>query len=572
MSDVKLKDLIAKLYPESNLEELLDRIDDTISRYDCYKERKTENWYKSMNMYVAYPDAFGESQGDLEGLTKKLNYISELGCDALHILPLFESPMVDGGFDVSSFKQIRKSIGDNEMFDQLIKVSDDLGIEIFIDLVLNHISYRHKWFQKAVEGSDYHRDFFICSKEKPKLIKKFKNKSGPFARYNFNGKEVDIRIIFPDFVGEIPHWRQGKDGYWYYHTFYPHQIDLDWRNPQVFLAFVDILCYWASRGINFRLDAIIFLSKDVFNGKTESCKKVYLCIEALNKIMKQVAPESIFLAEAVQEISKMKKYFGKKDRGAELNYSFQIMNQMWVSLIQEDASGLFSLVEEFWKDIPTWAGWVNFIRNHDGITLEFAQKEIRHMIMSKLKKGGLYFMNGFNIAGRTFSLLEEDLPRHYLFYFLLASMPGTAAIIYGDELAKKNDFEYMTRVAESLRKENKDRLIIDARDINRGRISDEQIETKNEVYNQFKKIFQTRKNYKRFFTEPPEKLKFSEQVFSARYKLSQKTLDVIVNLGDVVDVDYQIKDGQKLLKIGKVEESQDKVKMHRNSAFWLYRK
>src|SRR3989344_3811595 len=312
--------ILEELYTEKG-EVLQSRIEEIVGEnlLDSGQARMTnfldKHWYKKLQMYVVYADSFttvnqkskiknqndkskfknrNKGRGDFYTLTEKLEYIRELGCNAIHVLPFLESPMVDGGFDVSDYYKVRENLGGppsprgnvgategrgNEAFEKFLAKAKSLRLKVFMDLVLNHVSEEHEWFRKAVAGEGRYRNYFIWQKEKPELVKTFEKGGKLWARYRVRLKRksqsskpqlkvqklkqyIDLLVVFSDFVGEIPHWRQGKDGYWYFHSFYPQQLDLNCDNPKVLIEMAKVLIYWANKGLSFRLDAIGHLGKD----------------------------------------------------------------------------------------------------------------------------------------------------------------------------------------------------------------------------------------------------------------------------------------------------------------------
>lgn len=533
---------------------------------------RSSEWHKNFNLYVTYPDSFCTKDGtcNLETLKHKLSYIQKLGIDAIHILPFLKSPMIDFGFDISDYKEVRKKLGGNSAFEDFIKECRSRNIKIFMDLVLNHVSNKHTWYQKAINGSDYYREFFIHSKKKPKFIKKEKKDNGIWATYEYNGSTISNRIIFPDFVGKIPHWKKEKDGYWYYHTFYPHQIDLNWHNPNVFLEFVDILEYWSRKGLSFRLDAITFVAKDIKKGPIESNKKLHYLIEALNIITKKFSKDSVFLVEVAQHSNVVKKYFGKNYLESELAYNFNLMNAIWSTLLNKNSSNVWTSINKTFKSIPYWANWINFLRNHDELTLEFASSKQRRNILKRLEKTGIPFRQGFGVAGRTTSLLNNDISRLKMAYSLLASLPGNPALVYGDEIGKLNDKEYLnSQHAYKIKYLNMKNALPDTRDINRGRITEKEIKSNIGIYKEISKILTTRKSYNKFFFKTPSKIGNSKSLFLAKYEKDNDVLTVAINLTSRKQKININKNQKAVLKVNNIDINNKEVILYKYSAIWL---
>jgi maltose alpha-D-glucosyltransferase/alpha-amylase len=561
-----LKNLLQDIYPE-NAEQILKELSTSIPDEPINNQKP--DWYKDMCLYVTYPDSFCEDKEcDLNALTKKVEYIKKLGFNAIHVLPFFNSPMIDAGFDVSDYLSVRKDLGGNKAFNEFLIKCKEEDINVFADIVLNHISFEHEWFQKAVSGDEKYQDFFIWKKDKPKFIKKFQKDGKTWARYEVRGKTQDIFLIFPEQVGKIPHWYQGKDGYWYYHTFYPHQIDLDWNNPQVFIEFAKVLAFWTSKNLSFRLDAIPFLGKDVERGIFTDDSKTQKVVQALHEVVKSVSKDSVFLAEVPFKLDKIKGYFGCDDIvESELCYNFPLNAKFWLSLITENAEYIWEKIANADCDVPDWAHWVNFIRNHDALMIDRIDKDEKKLLYDKLEPRGLPFADATNVSGRTFSFLEKDIKRHIMSYFLLASLPGTPAIIYGDEIGKENDFTYMKKMAQWKRDHLKDPSIAeDNRDISRGHIREVDIDTEKAdiIYSKLSKIFNSRCQLSDKFRRHPKQIKLDDSIFAARYD----DFTVYINLSRSPK-EINVQSNEILLKCNHIELHEGKLVLDEYAGVWL---
>ncbi|MBN2100462.1 hypothetical protein JW710_01010 [Candidatus Dojkabacteria bacterium] len=529
-----LKNIVKRLYPEA-YSKIYDFIDSELQNSSIKNDNK--EWYKEMNLYVVYPDSFcDDNKCDLSTLEGKIPYLKDLGFNAIHVLPFLKSPMIDMGFDVSNYLSVRYEIGGNEAFDKLIETAQRNNINIFADIILNHVSYRHDWFQKAVSGDLKYRDYFAWSKTRPEFIKKFKDEDGVWARYLIDNEERDIYVIFPEQCGEIPHWYKAEDGNWYYHTFYPHQIDTNWSNADVFLEYAKILMYWARKGVSFRLDAIPFIGKDIKNGLLKDDNRTHLIVTALNIIVKTVNEHSIFLAEACVPSQDLKKYFETDGIvESECCYNFDLSVALWIALLTGETSKIWEVLNKHLEDIPDFACWVNFLRNHDEVSLEEVEPEIRKELYEKMAKGGLGFRDGFGVSGRTASFLDGNPAKIVCAYFLLDSLPGVPAVIYGDEIGKENDFDYMKLMTQKKIETSGDKNIKDdTRDINRGQIKNSELMQPHsqKIYSDFCKVFNARNECIDFFNVKPEKIETKKGVFSCIYKVENKELVVLVNLND----------------------------------------
>lgn len=536
------------------------------------KRRTKDRWYKAFTLYVTYADSFQKNgKANFRTLANKLDYIQMLGCNAVHVLPFLESPLIDHGFDVSDYLRVRKELGGNAAFETFLREARKRDINVFMDLVLNHVSKQHSWFQEAQSGNAFYRKFFVCREKQPVLLRTSINRHGPVATYLYKGKQQTLPIIFPEQAGSIPHWIKGRDGYWYYHTFYPHQIDLEWNNPQVFLAFAKIIRYWAKKGLHFRLDAAPFLGKTLGKKPLESCPRTHLIMQALHQWVQQVN-DSVFLVEVTQHAKIIRKYFGKKRvPEVELAYNFAVANGLWTSLVSEDAEPLWRTIEDT-SIIPAWGQWVTFLRNHDELMLTAVTEKEKALLRATLTPKGLPHKKGFNIAGRTASFLDNDPKKILLAHCLLASIPGCPAIMYGDELGKQNDFGFMKKQAKLKRERVKDRRVKeDSREINRGIITHKERHTPEakKLYTAIARMLNVRLAHKELFIAHPKRIKLPRHVFGAQYRCKRETLWVYANLGEKTVTIPLWTPCERVLAINRVSVTEDQIQLPAYAAVWL---
>lgn len=495
------------------------------------------DWYKSANLYVTYPEAFDiNGAHSLSTLAERVPYIRKLGFNALHILPFLDSPLIDGGFDIKSYVDVRKDLGGMPALDQVLEQTDKEGIKVFMDLIMNHISDQHEWFQKATAGDGKYRNYFLNREEKPVLVRRYEDEQGHWAEYDLDGKISSIRIIFPQFEKELPHWVQGSDGYWYYHTFYQYQPDLDWYNPAVFLEFIKILKFWADKGMNFRLDAITFMAKDIKSGEVESNPNLHLILQALNSVLNDINPEAVFIAETCQPIETIKKYFGTTEVvESKIVYNFKLMQSIWYAYVTHDLSFINETLMENFLNTPPHATWVNFLRNHDELTLEFAPDSVRAKLYESLLPKGRAFREGFGVAGRTFNFVDLKSENLVFIYKVLASLPGIAAIVYGDEVGQKNDLDNIVNLVkyktEVLGLSN---VGEDTRDLNRGILFEQEIESGLEIYKQIAYIFNQRLEYSDFFKQKPQNILEKDNLFLTYSNSDGRKLEIKINFSEQI--------------------------------------
>lgn len=565
-----LEELLTQIYPE-HTKELMEELSPELISSEHFDEKNSE-WYKNAQIYVTYPDVFSKKSG-LNSLAEKLTYIKKLGCNTIHILPFLKSPMIDAGFDISDFLKVRDELGGDAALNELLIKANINEINIIIDIIFNHISNQHEWFQKAVSGDKIYREYFIHTASKPDFIRKYSDDEAIWAEYRTNGKKIKLPIIFPEHAGEIPHWVLGKDNYWYFHTFYPHQIDLDWNNPEVFKQFAKILIYWSKKNVSFRLDAIPHVGKDVYIGNIDTTEKTHLIVKSLHQICKLTSPNSIFLIEAAQPIDVTIDYFGTSNNiESELAYNFGLNSSLWASIIGKNPQHIWDTIEET-KSIPEWAQWVTFLRNHDQVMLDNLDEDVRLVLYEHLTPKGLSFKEGFGIAGRTANFLDNNEKIIIMSYALLASLPWSPAVYYGDEIGQTNNSKHMEKQT-SLKKKlsvNQD-ISHDTRDLNRGpfQIDKMHLEKGKRIYKAISKVLNTRLRINNFSTIIPTKIDTTHQhIFAARYKLDGKNIDVFINLSGKNDKIALNKPGKEILSLNNSYIENQTINLNEYGVIWI---
>lgn len=481
---------------------------------------KTANdWYRQAILYVVYPDSFREGKrADLYTLSNHLEYIKSLGVNAVHILPFLDSPMLDAGFDVRDYTKVRESLGGKNALNKLVSTAEKLNLQLFMDLVVNHVSKQHEWYKKAVGGEEKYRNYFIHSTKEPKLLGLDNNNSGTWAKYQLGRRKLRSRVIFAENGSKLPHWIRGEDGNWYYHTFYAHQIDLNWTNPDVHQEFGDVIKHWASKGFNFRVDAVPYVGKSLTGIMKESGSQSHEVVRSLHEEAQKINKDCVFLLEACQPISKIKLYFGQEGSNeSELAYNFALMQAMWAAITQEKSGYIWKAMKRT-MNVPSHAQWVTFLRNHDELSLEYASPEVRKLIYQSLMDRSLPFRGEFGVAGRTASFLKGNVKRIKMVHLLLASLPGLPAVIYGDEYGKLTNKRYVK---------------IDTRDSNRGKLTERELARRraNDIRSDMANIFQARAELGQIIARYPTRVYPQVRgVFMAEYTNEDKTLLVVINL------------------------------------------
>lgn len=558
---------VRDLYGSKQAKEIMSDLEEFISFLQPYTSFETNPlWYKHLNLYVTYPDSFFAGKVSfLQRLEKQCEYIEKLGCNAIHILPFLESPMVDKGFDISDFTRIRSELGTMKDLEAVMEKAKALQLHIFMDLVFNHISDQHEWFKKAESGDTYYRDFFIWTKEKPKFIRKVHKDAAVWAEFEIKGKKELINIAFPEYCGEIPNWRQGKDGIWYYHTYYPQQLDINWQNPQVFTEMVKIMLFWASMGFNFRMDAIPFIGKAAYKKVDDDNKRTFLISAALSALAKTINPACTFLVETYEKIDTVMAYFGDSNvRQAHLAYNFHLCTNIWVSMVMKDSTYIWNMLAQT-SVIPKHAEWINFLRNHDELSLAYLSDELKDTVSAELMDKGAPFREGYGISGRTFSFLDQNIKRHAMAYFLLVSLPGGTSIPYGDEIGMENLTVH--DIPEGERS--------DTRSINRGTLTQERMQKKRSknMYKRIQEILHYKDILREYINIWPERMKQDYEdsaILAYKYVLGTSELSVFINLSGSVKKIAGVKDkGMPVASVNRFRLSETHLELGPYAGVWV---
>jgi maltose alpha-D-glucosyltransferase/alpha-amylase len=373
-------------------------------------------WFKDAIIYELHIKAFSDGNadgiGDFEGLIQRLDYLQSLGVTAIWLLPFYPSPQRDGGYDISDYYSINPDYGTIEQFQQLLNLAHERGLKVITELVINHTSDQHPWFQKAraqKENNPY-RDYYVWS--------------------DTPDKYKDVRIIFQDFEPSNWTWDHQAEAY-FWHRFYAHQPDLNYDNPKVQEEIFNILDFWIEMGVDgFRLDAIPYLfEREGTNG--ENLPETHVFLKKLRSRVEEKNPNVLLLAEANMWPEDSASYFGEGDE-CHMNYHFPIMPRMFMSLKMEDRYPIIDIIEQT-PDIPENCQWGIFLRNHDELTLEMVTDEERDYMYRAYNKDQYSKVN-LGIRHRLAPLLDNDRRKIELMNVLLFSLPGTPVLYYGDEI------------------------------------------------------------------------------------------------------------------------------------------
>jgi len=378
-------------------------------------------WYKDAVIYQAHVKSFFDSNndgsGDFHGLTQKLDYLQSLGITCLWLLPFFPSPLKDDGYDIADYRDVHPSYGTLRDFEAFVRAAHDRHVKVLIELVVNHTSDEHPWFQRArraPKGSP-EREFYVWS--------------------DTDKKFPETRIIFLDTEKSNWAWDDAAQQY-YWHRFFSHQPDLNHNNPAVVDAVIDVMKFWLDLGVDaLRLDAVPYLC--VREGtNNENLPETHAVLKRMRRELDAAYRNRMLLAEANQWPSDVRPYFGDGDE-CHMAFHFPLMPRMFMALRQEDRHALTEILNQT-PDIPDNSQWALFLRNHDELTLEMVTDEERDYMYSVYASDPQARLN-LGIRRRLAPLMENSRRRIELMNTLLCSLPGTPSIYYGDEIGMRDN-------------------------------------------------------------------------------------------------------------------------------------
>ena len=372
-------------------------------------------WYKDAVFYEVYVRGFhdsnGDGIGDFRGLTEKLDYLQWLGIDCLWLLPMYPSPVRDGGYDISDYYSILPEYGELEDFKNFLSAAHERGLRVITDLVLNHTSDEHPWFRDSRSSvNSPKRDWYVWSET--------------------DLKYTGARIIFLDTERSNWAWDE-QSGQFYWHRFFSHQPDLNFDNPEVQQAMLDIVRFWLDLGVDgFRLDAIPYLYERE-GTNCENLPETHSFIKRLRRFVDEHYPGRLLLAEANQWPEDVVSYFGQGDE-CHMCYHFPIMPRIYMALRQEDRLPIVEILNRT-PPIPENTQWGLFLRNHDELTLEMVTDEERDYLYNEYANDRRMRVN-LGIRRRLAPLMDNGRRRIELLNALLFSLPGSPFLYYGDEI------------------------------------------------------------------------------------------------------------------------------------------
>lgn len=373
-------------------------------------------WYKDSIIYALHIRSFFDSTnngiGDINGVVQKLDYLEDLGVNCISLLPFYESPLRDDGYDITDYCEIHPDYGTMEQFELLLDEAHKRSIHVLIDVIMNHTSTTHEWFQRARQTSadSPERDFYIWSDTQEKF--------------------QDAQVIFSDYETSNWEWDNVAKSY-YWHRFYSHQADLNYENPQVRKEMEKVLDFWFQKGVDgVRLSSIMFLfQKEGTN--CENLPEVHAYLKSLRKYVDTKHPGKVLMAETNLWPEEASEYYGEGDE-CHMNYHFPLMPRLYMALQTEDSYPIIDILDQT-PNIPENCQWALFLRNHDDLMLSMVTEEERDYLYkvfaqdhgSKINEG---------IRRRLAPLLGNDRRKIEVLNSLLFSLPGTPVIYYGDEI------------------------------------------------------------------------------------------------------------------------------------------
>ena len=381
------------------------------------------DWYKDALIYQvhvkSFQDSNGDGIGDFAGLMSRLDHIQDLGATAVWLLPFYPSPLRDDGYDIAEFKAVNPQYGSIEDFQNFVEEAHRRGLKVITELVINHTSDQHEWFQRArraPKGSP-ERDFYVWSDDASKWMDK-------------------TRVIFNDTHDSNWAWDPVAEQF-YWHRFFDHQPDLNFDNPAVIEAVLDVMHFWLDMGVDgLRLDAIPYLvERDGTNN--ENLPETHDVLKAIRTDLDKHYTGRMLLAEANQWPEDTRPYFGEGDE-CHMGFHFPLMPRMYMAVAQEDRHAITDIIRQT-PEIPEDCQWGIFLRNHDELTLEMVTDRERDYLWETYAADKRSRIN-MGIRRRLAPLLQNDRRKIELMNAMLFSMPGTPIVYYGDEIGMGDNY------------------------------------------------------------------------------------------------------------------------------------
>jgi maltose alpha-D-glucosyltransferase/alpha-amylase len=390
--------------------------------------QKTMNtlWYKNAIFYElnvrAFKDSNGDGCGDLRGVVEKIGYLKSIGMDCIWLLPIYPSPLKDDGYDIADYTNIHPDLGTIDDFKALITAAHEQNIKVVADLVLNHTSDQHAWFQAARQDRNSpYRDYYVWS--------------------DTDQKFADARIIFLD--TETSNWTWDEvAGQYYWHRFYSSQPDLNYRCSRLKEEIFNVVSFWLDLGIDgFRADAVPYLFEEE-GTNCENLPETHQFLKELRHFIDQNYPGKVLLCEANQWPEDVRQYFGDGDE-FHMGFHFPVMPRIFMALRQENRKKIVEILDQT-PEIPAACQWCIFLRNHDELTLEMVTEEERQWMWNEYAPDKKMRLN-LGIRRRLAPLLDNDQRKLELINSLLFTLPGSPFIYYGDEIGMGDNLDLPDR-------------------------------------------------------------------------------------------------------------------------------
>ncbi|MCO5732089.1 alpha-amylase family protein [Rhizobium sp. SSA_523] len=385
-------------------------------------------WYKNAVIYClsveTFQDSNGDGVGDFPGLMRRLDYLAGMGVDAIWLMPFQASPGKDDGYDVSNYYDIDPRYGTLGDFVEFTHAAEQRGIRVLIDIVVNHTSDQHPWFQSArSDPQSPYRDWYVWSDRKP--------------------KNADEGLIFPG-VQESTWTYDEKAKAYYFHRFYKFQPDLNTENPEVRAEILKIMGFWIQLGVSgFRMDAVPFVIADK-GADEQKPQQQYELLRWFRAFLQWRKGDAIILAEANVPPKQNLRYFGEDGDRMHMMFNFQVNQSMFYALASGDARPLAKALNET-RERPETAQWASFLRNHDELDLGRLTQAQRQLVFDRFGPDKDMQLYDRGIRRRLAPMLGGDRRRLELAYSLMLSMPGTPVLRYGDEIGMGDDLSLPER-------------------------------------------------------------------------------------------------------------------------------
>ncbi|MFL5223180.1 MAG: maltose alpha-D-glucosyltransferase, partial [Microvirga sp.] len=379
-------------------------------------DRSDTQWYRDALFYQLHVKSFFDANddgiGDFEGVTRKLDYVKGLGVTAIWVMPFYPSPLRDDGYDIADYRGINPGYGTMRDFRRFVRAAHERGLRVVTELVINHTSDQHPWFQKARRSrpGSAAREFYVWS--------------------DTDKKYQDTRIIFLDTEASNWSWDPVAQAY-FWHRFYAHQPDLNFDNPRVLEAVLETMAYWLDMGVDgLRLDAIPYLIERE-GTNCENLPETHGVIKQIRAALDARYPDRMLLAEANQWPEETAPYFGDGDE-CQMAFHFPLMPRMYMAIAQEDRHPITDIMRQT-PEIPEGCQWAIFLRNHDELTLEMVTDKERDYLWSFYAAERRARIN-LGIRRRLAPLLDAGRDEAELLHAILFSLPGSPVLYYGDEI------------------------------------------------------------------------------------------------------------------------------------------